>query len=162
MGRGAEFPGHLKPHLSEPLNKSVFQSITAPPGDMVCLPRIQTSYWSHTDEADSSEFRPPWCALPIHHLTESSRSIRMVGRPARGPSGVWPVCGVSSIEPSGISSVQGDPVRATQSKVLPRMGLEAGASGVGLRLLLDGWFVNDSPAAVSRFATGTRRTQESY
>lgn len=35
----------------------------------------------------------------------------------------------------------------------------ARASGVGLCLLLDGWFVNDSFIAVTFFATGRRRAQ---
>lgn len=61
------------------------------------------------------------------------------------PPRVWGVCGLSSREPSGIPSVQGATASCIQSQVLSWMcPWHARTSGVGLCLLLDGRFVDDS------------------
>lgn len=43
-----QIPRHLKPHSREPLDESVFQPVTAPAGNTVCAPRIQTTERPHT------------------------------------------------------------------------------------------------------------------
>lgn len=97
--------------------------------------------------------------LPIHNCTGDDHGIRMVRRPARGPQRVWGVFRLSSREPSGISSAQGATMCRIQAKSFLGHAWSAGASGVGLRLLLDGRFVNDSFIVVTFFATETRRTR---
>lgn len=110
----------------------------------------------HAHEADSFEFLPPWRVLPIHTPAGGGGMTEGWWGPPKGRRCLW----VDLQKTLRYAKCPGSH-SSRRPKPSPPLDVpgRAMASGMGLSLLLDGWFVDDS-FVLTFFATGATRTYE--